>query len=146
MALIKCYECSKEISDKAKSCPYCKSHRRVECHECRKLVSDHLNECSNCGAPKKEIPEIFLDFGKDATKSIYQIIGKILRFTYKLLLYYSIAFTSLYVFAELVNISHPQLELFSNLINNDLSIIKFGIIIPLIISLILRFIYKKMYK
>mgnify|MGYP003956667107 CR=1 FL=1 len=52
MALIKCYECSKEISDTAKACPHCGAGKAVECHECSKQISENLDSCPNCGAPK----------------------------------------------------------------------------------------------
>lgn len=56
MALIKCYECSKEISDKAKSCPHCGASKPIECYECKKLISKTLRACPNCGV---ERPSIF---------------------------------------------------------------------------------------
>ena len=50
MALIKCWECSKEISDTAKACPHCSSGKAVECHECSKKISESLVSCPSCGA------------------------------------------------------------------------------------------------
>ena len=53
MALIKCYECSKEISDTAKSCPHCGAGKARECHECSQLINQDLDTCPNCGAQKQ---------------------------------------------------------------------------------------------
>jgi hypothetical protein len=55
MALIKCYECSKEISDIAEACPHCGAGKAIECHECSKQISKGLNKCPHCGAPKFSI-------------------------------------------------------------------------------------------
>jgi|SaaInlV_135m_DNA_3_1039749.scaffolds.fasta_scaffold21897_2 hypothetical protein len=52
MSLIKCYECSKEISDIAEACPHCGAGKAVECHECSKQISKGLNKCPHCGVPK----------------------------------------------------------------------------------------------
>jgi len=57
MSLIKCKECGKEISDKAKTCVHCGTPLQKEeknvCPECGKIMKD--NKCSNCG---KEIDNI----------------------------------------------------------------------------------------
>jgi len=55
MALIKCYECSKEISDIAEACPHCGAGKAKECHECSKQISRGLKKCPHCGAPKFSI-------------------------------------------------------------------------------------------
>ena len=57
MALIKCPECGKEISDKAAACPNCgcpasefnKTEVDTKCPECGAWVKDGENVCSNCG-------------------------------------------------------------------------------------------------
>lgn len=57
MALIKCSECGKEISDKAKTCPNCGNAvtTYVKCSDCgEKFVSSDLS-CSNCGCPNYSI-------------------------------------------------------------------------------------------
>lgn len=63
MALIKCPECGKEISDRSKVCIHCgyplqnennKSIVYIECPECGKEVSDTARVCSNCGYDIKE--------------------------------------------------------------------------------------------
>ena len=43
MALVKCYECSKEISDMAKSCPHCGAGKARECDECSQLINQDLD-------------------------------------------------------------------------------------------------------
>jgi hypothetical protein len=58
MALIKCYECSKEISDIAEACPHCGAVKTVECHECSKQISKGLNKCPHCGAPEVHFVKI----------------------------------------------------------------------------------------
>ena len=55
MALIKCWECSIEISDIAESCPHCGAGKAIECHECSKQISKRLNKCPHCGAPRPSI-------------------------------------------------------------------------------------------
>lgn len=50
MSLIKCKECGKEISDKAKTCVHCGASIHEEkkyCPECGKIMKD--NKCSYCG-------------------------------------------------------------------------------------------------
>ena len=57
MALIKCSECGKEISDKAKTCPNCGNAvtTYVKCSDCgERFVSIDLS-CSNCGCPNYSI-------------------------------------------------------------------------------------------
>jgi rRNA maturation endonuclease Nob1 len=61
MALVKCYECSKEISDTAKACPHCGAGKAVECHECSKQISGDLDSCPNCGAQTQKIYSKFFD-------------------------------------------------------------------------------------
>ena len=50
MALIKCNECGKEISDKAKVCPHCGfENNLIICPECKKEIKGNVNTCPNCG-------------------------------------------------------------------------------------------------
>ena len=50
MALIKCNECGKEISDKAKVCSNCGfENSLIICPECKKEIKDSVNTCPNCG-------------------------------------------------------------------------------------------------
>ena len=62
MALIKCSECGKEISDKATSCPKCgnpinilnKSNSERICEHCGGSVYDNATTCVHCGKELKE--------------------------------------------------------------------------------------------
>jgi ribosomal protein L37E len=60
MALIKCPECGKDVSDKAKACPHCgcpisepqkenDTEIYTQCPECGAWIKDSDNICSNCG-------------------------------------------------------------------------------------------------
>lgn len=57
MALVKCTECGREISDKAEKCPNCGNpvERRVICDECGESIPETYLECPNCGNPLKDI-------------------------------------------------------------------------------------------
>ena len=55
MALIKCNECGKEISDRAKVCPHCGFENRITfCPECNKKLSSNVSVCPHCGCPIKK--------------------------------------------------------------------------------------------
>mgnify|MGYP005650416931 CR=1 FL=1 len=45
MDLIKCFECSKEISDKAKSRTHCGAGKSITCQECSQQISENLDTC-----------------------------------------------------------------------------------------------------
>lgn len=64
MALIKCGECGKEISDKAKVCPHCGfKNNLITCPECKKAFEKNVKICPNCGYEiKKENKEIKNNF------------------------------------------------------------------------------------
>lgn len=50
MALIKCKECGKEMSDHAKMCPNCGCDNNIMfCPECDKQLSTKASMCPNCG-------------------------------------------------------------------------------------------------
>lgn len=59
MAMIKCMECGKDISDKAKKCPYCGKTfieevpvvSIINCSECGTVLSETDVLCRNCGCP-----------------------------------------------------------------------------------------------
>lgn len=60
MALIKCPECGREISDKSKACIHCgyplelemdKDIIYVKCPECENEVPNNVDYCPNCGCP-----------------------------------------------------------------------------------------------
>lgn len=56
MALICCEECSKEISEKAKSCPHCGCpNNQIRCPECSKFIISGVEECPHCGYPLKAV-------------------------------------------------------------------------------------------
>lgn len=49
MAIIKCPECNKEISDKAESCIHCGFIIKQEkCPECGETISRSNKKCPNC--------------------------------------------------------------------------------------------------
>lgn len=52
MALIKCLECNKKISDKSENCPHC-GHKNdnTTCPECGTVVKSSDNTCPECGFP-----------------------------------------------------------------------------------------------
>ena len=51
MALIKCNECGKEISDKATTCIHCGCtiEKKYICPECGEKISSKSKVCQNCG-------------------------------------------------------------------------------------------------
>lgn len=50
MAMIKCKECEKEMSDHAKICPHCGYENSIMfCPECDKQLSAKASMCPNCG-------------------------------------------------------------------------------------------------
>lgn len=52
MALFNCEECSKEISEKASSCPHCGCpNSMIMCPECNNLVPKQAESCTSCGFP-----------------------------------------------------------------------------------------------
>lgn len=71
MALIKCSNCEKEISDKAKVCPQCgqpvvlaapapAEAKPILCEECGTEIPEGMDACPNCGCPvpaKEEVTE-----------------------------------------------------------------------------------------
>ena len=53
MALIKCKECGRVISDKAITCPNCGApvEKRVICEECGTEMLESMRSCPKCGCP-----------------------------------------------------------------------------------------------
>ena len=51
MAMIKCIECGKEISDKAPKCPGCGCPNvpKMDCPECKQKIDSTDSICPNCG-------------------------------------------------------------------------------------------------
>lgn len=63
MALIKCSECNKEISDKASACPNCGCpiEKKITCSECGKEIKENDKVCKNCGCPIEiKKPKVFI--------------------------------------------------------------------------------------
>lgn len=64
MAMIKCKECEKEMSDHAKICPHCGYENSIMfCPECDKQLSSKANMCPHCGYAFKNINN-----GSDSSK------------------------------------------------------------------------------
>ena len=64
MAMIKCKECEKEMSDHAKICPHCGYENSIMfCPECDKQLSSKANMCPHCGYAFKSINN-----GNDSSK------------------------------------------------------------------------------
>lgn len=59
MAIIKCHQCEKEISDKAPKCIYCgkvlkeEEEKENKCIECGTILTKTDKVCPNCGCPSK---------------------------------------------------------------------------------------------
>lgn len=93
MAMVKCPECDKEISENAVNCPGCgyplkemkkeeekKKKQTIECPECHNMVDASTDICPNCGKPLKngaqkinEKAKLF--FSKKGSKFILGGIG-----------------------------------------------------------------------
>jgi RNA polymerase subunit RPABC4/transcription elongation factor Spt4 len=120
MALIDCWECYEEISNKAKSCPHCGAGKAIECHECSNIISKGLNKCPHCGAPEGRVIKI--------NKPI------------KILFWFSLFGTSL-LFAAYPLIALVRGFLFSFSTWSFICLVCFGICIPVAI-----FSFKRLYK
>ena len=59
MALIKCSECGRMVSDKATACPHCGCpvKRQLVCPECGEAVSERDSYCLKCGCPLNHNPQ-----------------------------------------------------------------------------------------
>ena len=81
MALIKCEDCRKEISDKASACIHCGCPiiLKRKCNECGKEINDNDKVCSSCGCPIEEIvlkeklesKKNFNDLSKEQKQYVY---------------------------------------------------------------------------
>lgn len=69
MALIKCSNCEKEISDKAKVCPQCgqpvvlvtstvEERLSILCEECSAEIPEGMEACPNCGCPVSQKQDV----------------------------------------------------------------------------------------
>lgn len=83
MSLIKCPKCGKEISDKAKKCPFCECELKKDtiktCPECHKYVDIFTKVCPYCGYPFKENKKLqkiksLVHFGKKTQAFIILIV------------------------------------------------------------------------
>lgn len=74
MALIKCPECGKEVSDKATSCPNCglPFTEKIYCKYCGNLIDAECIVCPGCG---KQIAEIFSPTNKPISRAIPLFCG-----------------------------------------------------------------------
>ena len=56
MALIKCSECGREVSDKASVCPDCGCpiEKKVICQECGQEFLESDTSCPKCGCPNNQ--------------------------------------------------------------------------------------------
>lgn len=70
MALIKCPECSKNVSDKTSNCPYCgfpiyleinNSLEKKQCPFCGTTNEHYAINCRNCNGVLPEIEKLFKD-------------------------------------------------------------------------------------
>ena len=76
MALIKCKECGKEISDQAETCVYCGCKiRPTLCPECHQPVSDNDMVCHNCGYSLRANN---VNMPVNSKKNTYALVGMIL--------------------------------------------------------------------
>lgn len=80
MALIKCSECGKEISDKSKTCIHCgcpvENETKYYCEECGKEILKTDKVCSNCGCPidNKISDDIIVVSKRDKSLEIFKKI------------------------------------------------------------------------
>lgn len=63
MALVKCEECGKNISEDAKQCPNCGYVKKVKiiCPECKAENDKKCKACKNCGAPLSKQNKFSID-------------------------------------------------------------------------------------
>lgn len=80
MALIKCPECGKEVSDKAIECPQCKAKLKEPelvkkiCLECGTELQDDERICPKCGCPVPTEEQIKVEAVKKHKKKILKIV------------------------------------------------------------------------
>ena len=88
--MIKCPNCGKEISDKAKKCVHCgfifeeEINKEIKCAECGSILTADVDACPNCGCPievskkdepqKVEVTNVKLSVNKKKTKIIIATI------------------------------------------------------------------------
>lgn len=88
MALIKCPECGKEISDKASACVHCGANltdaSECTCPECGAVVLEGNSICTKCGYPLAD--EVRCDGGEVSETPKAQEPKKRMSFFLKLLI------------------------------------------------------------
>lgn len=74
MVLIKCPECSKEISDESRKCVHCgyRIRRKTLCPECSMQIEGNLNSCPKCGY------KIYRKFNKKILVCVFCVMGLLL--------------------------------------------------------------------
>ena len=83
MALVKCKECGKDVSESAKKCPHCgvdliekKEVNKRKCPDCGNDVDKDDKVCKNCGCPLvEEKSDALSDVGKTITENLDKITG-----------------------------------------------------------------------
>lgn len=100
MALIKCNECGKEISDKATQCIHCGCpiEKKVTCSECGNEIEEKDEVCLNCGCPIEKEKEKNIVI-KDSTK-IWLIVCSVVCF---LISIYCFIFQKIMIDEEIIN-------------------------------------------
>lgn len=78
MALIKCSECGREVSDKAGNCPHCGCpiKKGFVCRECGNIFNEDLLSCPNCGEPVSIVEKAIPSNKRGRLK--YKIMGVIM--------------------------------------------------------------------
>ena len=76
MALIKCKECGREISDQAEACVYCGYRlNKMLCPECHNKVEETDLICRNCGY---NLGQNNMDNSVNKNRNSYALVGMIL--------------------------------------------------------------------
>ncbi len=83
MALIKCEECKKEISDKAQQCIHCGNpvETSKECFECGNELSSNSFICDYCGYDNRTNNDPILKTTVNSKNNNFALTGMILGFS-----------------------------------------------------------------
>lgn len=70
MALIKCKECNKDISDKTTVCVHCGCpiEKELICIECGNKIDKNDNICKNCGCPNEIKQKVIKEYKELTSK------------------------------------------------------------------------------
>lgn len=104
MALIKCSNCEKEISDKAKVCPQCgqpvvlvtptvEERLSILCEECSAEIPEGMEACPNCGCPVSQKQDVV----EEAPQKVEVIAVKLPKMTRSIKKYMIIAIVAIIV-------------------------------------------------